>query len=450
MKPPLASSVIDVALNCGLSYGGAMSTAPMHLVEDVQRILSGIRASFDVPYSTRSELRADFDRVRGYYLRAEAARYAFRARVSRRPQDWDEWFVAAEELQDNLADLMQDRQFVDFAARRRFRLVPPDRRRRIALDPRFEEGDLTIADAILLLQETLPTGHPTAGEESGRASERLKRVVPEQRVSPVRFDIADGRLIVQPQPAVPPESDKQIIESAFGQLVQQGDRLLEELDRSNCDPRLRENVRQLQNQLVGQSDIIKLGLTNLGCAMMAEAFECELPDAVASMLRAQSVGVSMYVAQFPEWSEFSEKAAAVALDEEAVARISGAAQELTQTLTSDPSLAEPEVPRVIGFLNELIADPRKATKRAVFAVLRTIENIVIRVYQHSADCLEKTAKKTSDGLSTSLSKVAIAGLLGLALAAAVQLTPLAAHLPEMAWVGRATEIVRQQLEHLTR
>jgi hypothetical protein len=83
-------------------------------------------------------------------------------------------------------------------------------------------------------------------------------------------------------------------------------------------------------------------------------------------------------------------------------------------------------------------------------MLRSIENLVSRVFSYGAEFLDKTTSKTIDGASVVTSKILLAGLLSLALAGATSISPLAGKVGEMQWMRVASELVQKQLEILMR
>jgi len=92
----------------------------------------------------------------------------------------------------------------------------------------------------------------------------------------------------------------------------------------------------------------------------------------------------------------------------------------------------------------------RKTWRAAFAVLRTIENLVAKVYEYGADFLDKTVRKTLDDLSGAASKVVAGALIAIALAATANLGGVASKVAETAWMRTAAEIIKKQMEELTK
>ena len=305
-----------------------------------------------------------------------------------------------------------------------------------------------------MLIESLHRLPQTLAQIGGEVEERdipsrLRTILPQQKVSPVRFEIVSDRVTVLPQPASPSAIDAEATLSAKQGLISAGEKLLDELRRSNCDPRLVDNISELQSQLEKDTDVIRLGIANLGCSAMCGRFESELPDAVGALLRSQTVGISMYVAQFPEWQRFSENAAVADIDEDLTKVIAEAAQQVVSTLRSKPHLADPEVPKILAYLLSFIADPAISAKRSAFAVLRTLENMIIAIYSYGADIFESTFKKSADPIAKGMSRILVTGLFGVALATATSLAPVSVQMQGGVWLRMASDLVQQQLERMS-
>ena len=193
------------------------------------------------------------------------------------------------------------------------------------------------------------------------------------------------------------------------------------------------------------ANVIRLGLSNIGCEMMCDAFKNELPVAVTSMLQAHTRGIDLFISQFPDWNRFVENAAATQLATTDVDDLRDAAAKLIVRLQNEPDLVEPEVPKTLSRLNELLTKPSSSAKRAAFAMLRSIENLVSKVFSYGAEFLDQTMSKTIAGASSITSKVLMAGLLSVALSGAVTISPVAAKVSEMQWLKKAVQLVEEQL-----
>jgi hypothetical protein len=434
-----------------------MARVPRALVAEINRVLNSIRSSFDnqVPSPRVSEARLEDSRRA--YLRFEEVRYAFRYRLNSDDDKLDSPEKSLNDLQYELQRLLSDPEFHRTAEQIYYRPLALSRTpNRYRLHPGLYESRNRLFQAIEFLIESLD--QPAIFFEQKElwdddievtTAQKIRKIVPKnQGIAPVRFDIQQLRLIIVPQNHQFLREDAANIAAAKAELTSSGERILEELERSNCDKRLLDNFRDLQSKLQSETDIIRLGLANIGCEIMCSSFQHELPDAVSAMLKAQTLGINMFVGQFPEWHTFAEKAATVNIGSAEIQQISNAAKSVIQSLKSHPEVADPKVPQTLQALNNLIEDPKLATKRAAYAVWRSIENLFIKVFQYGADYIEKSIEKTIDGASSVTAKAAVLVLMSAALAGAASLSPIASQIPESAWIAKAVDTVRKQIEEL--
>lgn len=435
-----------------------MSEVTREYVSEINRVLSSIRASLDFANSNPRLAEFNIRGIQEAYFRFEEVRFEFRSimRPNRKREFEEE--DALRHLQKKLEHLLSSPQFMDIATQLKMRPTPfSGRPQRRILHPGLYEREVAVADGINFLIESI---HHVPGRQAFLFKEdnvtraffdarAIRKVVPsDQNIAPLKFDIADEKIIISPQSPLLLDEDCQSANSAKDSLLANGSEIIGELEKSNCDRRLLENIKDLQQKLQAESDIIKLGLANIGTGIMCGVFSEELPNAVCSMIEAHNVGISMYVGQFVEWRAFSEKAALSEITNEDTATISSAAEKLIGELEKNPTLTDPEVPRSLRALNSLLADPKKASRRAAFAVLRSIENLVIKIFNYGADMIEKTAEKIVNKGSTAAARFIVISMITVALAGAVALTPIAAHIPNSKWISKAIEVVQKQIDKL--
>ncbi len=274
----------------------------------------------------------------------------------------------------------------------------------------------------------------------------LRRTIPRQKIAPVMFDIARSRIVVTYRQSKTTSEDVDNINLARDALVQRGGIILDSLKKTNCDQRIIDSIKELQSVLAETNNIIRLGLINISAGNICRAASHELPDAIIGAIEGHISGVNMYISQFEDWRRFAEQSAAAALDAIDIEKLKDTSSAILDYISNQPDLADPKVPRTFAALRELIFDPLSATKRAAFAMLRTIENLVARLYQFGADVAEKTLSKSAEYLSTTMSRIVVVSLLGLSVVAGQNLADLSSKIPELNWVKTATEIVKRQLE----
>jgi len=436
-----------------------MAALPRDILSDLMRVLTSVRFSLDTDGSRYVEV----EELSDAYLKFEGIRHRFRART--RPLDREISDAVLPELFLQIRGLIEDEQFMMIAERIPYRTAYPPREiprsSWIHSDLIHTKRKISVAQALNLLLDTisrLPLNFETVFAEdtvetvmdnrfADEAAKRLNRIVPiEQNVAPIQFDIIEHRLIISPQVNSPLRIDEENVSSARDELKSQGDRIAQQLEQSNCDRRLLESFLDLQGKLASDTDVVRLGLTNIACEVICDKFQCELPDAVSALMKAHTLGVGMYVAQFPEWQRFTEQAASVELSSADIPAISSAVDAIVGKLEENPEIADPQVPRTLLALRSLIADPQAATKKAIFAVWRSLENLVIKVYRYAADFIEKTISKAIDFGSTVVGKGVVVALMTAALAGGLAMTPVASHLTQSAWIAKASEEVKMQIE----
>ena len=416
---------------------------------NIALFLTSLRRSIDLPYRAAGSRVTDSERDRfmRMMMMVEEARIRFDTYMRYREKPTSaEWTETREALLSFLNRFVQSDDVDPKVHQRRFIVSPLPSRQRddpfIQLFTDREESKL-VGDALVIFRSYVEASRVPAVEQGERSFADLERIVPHQQVAPVQFNIVDGRIVVSNRAPRTAKADRANIQSALEHISGSGEQLISNLESSNCDRRLLESVKELQSQLVSDGNIVKIGLINMACGVIGAQFHAELPDAIAGMLNAYNASISLYVAQFPEWEQFANKAASIDLDESDVARVDAAADEVIVALSKDSDLADPEVPKTIAFVRQFLSIPGPSSRRAAFAMIRTIENLVARIIRHSMDFLSKTAEKSVDAGSTAASKIII-GLLGIALlsAAGIGSTAVRAGAP---WIKQAAEIVEKQI-----
>jgi hypothetical protein len=182
---------------------------------------------------------------------------------------------------------------------------------------------------------------------------------------------------------------------------------------------------------------------------MCRGFENELPVAVASMLDGYTTGLSLFVGQFSEWSRFVENSTVVILTTRDVQQVYTATRQIIDNLKTKSDIVDPEVPKTLAWLNELLLSPASISKRSAFAMLLSIENLVSKCITYSTDFLGETFEKTKKLGSTIASRVLVASFLTLALYSTGAISGIAGKIGEMAWLNNAAKIVEKELAKLT-
>lgn len=437
----------------GNAFGGttvADQEVDRALLVTVRVVLNSLKRSVELPFQERSrEHSSRADALKEFLVELESARLSFvpADRYSKPHSSQVRPHLAA--TVSDLNQILNNESYKELL-KLPFRLVQSNPiAKQPEIYPGFASKKMIIGEALTrLIEFASEYAAPKSMGEAARDLFELRSLVPRQKIAPAQFDIVSSRLTVAVTPSHSRDEDRNGIEAARASLQKAGAKIIQELQNSNCDKRLLENVQELQGQLSEEPNAVRLGLTNLGCEMMSVAFEQELPIAVVAMLRAHTRGVQLFVGQFPEWNRFLENASTAHLENADIARLHSASRNLVDELKANPEIVDPEVPRTISYLSEMLVSPSASSKRAAFAVLRSIENLVSRIFAYGADFAERTMEKSVDRGSTVAAAVIIA-MLSIALTGASVIGPVAGKVPEMNWVKTASEIVKKQIVKLS-
>jgi len=275
----------------------------------------------------------------------------------------------------------------------------------------------------------------------------LKRIVPDQRIAPTQFEFSDDLLRVRHQQTVDPYERSNAIESSRQSLLSSGENLLKELGSSNCDRRMLETFKSLQDKLVAKVDVIQLGLINISCELMFVVAVDEMPGAVLALLTAHTRGVNMYLGQFPEWCDFAQNAAVSNLTDSDAESLHFLTRKVVSKLQFSEAV-ESEVPRTIEFYNSLIYNPKDTNKKAIYAVLKTLENLISSIFSFGVDFVESTLESTKKLGSRTISIAIVTALFAMAISSAESLLPTALKVSESTWLKAAAKLGKELIAEI--
>lgn len=272
----------------------------------------------------------------------------------------------------------------------------------------------------------------------------LKDLTPGQQPGPLQFEFRNGLLRLKQQRASATNSDAKNVANARSALLADGTALLACLSETNCDPRLLSAVEEIQSILDSDTDIIRIGLMSLTCDHLFVRFSEELSEVAAARFAGFSMGINLYVGQFPEWHQFTENAARAEYTSDDIKRTYEIGKELLPELQAN-SLVSPEVPHSIELILEALQNPKQSSQRVLFGVIRTLENLFAKIFSE----IVATYVAAADGARSGLKKVVVVivatSLLALAADGATKLSPTAERVLKTSWLKTAADLVKDGL-----
>lgn len=428
---------------------------PAPINSEISGLLSTVGGLLDVSTFSFHDAQANIPSARDAYVKFEEIRFDYMARTALLLEK--SVGSAADvlgSLKSNIDQLLSDSAFVEFVSGRTVKTgnYPPGTTigtvvpKEIYASKETEVGELLklFSKGLGEIRNSLKYQSLVYQTDSREdLSKSIRELVPDrQNIGPLYFQVRSGKLALLPVFDSAYEDCEEVAVQARAQLITSGERIIEQFNSSNFDPRLLKVISELQDRLVSEDGVVRLGLSNLACEVMIDSLRAELPDAFSAMLQAQVIGIRMYVAQYPEWRKFTEQAVQIEMSVEHAPALSHAISQLTDKLESIPDVVDPEVPRTLRALLALIADPRATSKRALFAVWRSVENFAIVVFNYCAEFIELTSQEIKNRGSRLAGKAIAFTLLFGVLAGATELVPLATLVPEASWLPRVVELVK--------
>lgn len=274
------------------------------------------------------------------------------------------------------------------------------------------------------------------------AVEQVERIVPDQKIGPVRFEISGGILRISHQPAITGRGDEKNADAARRELVESAGELIGLLANGNQDPRLIELTSDIKERLEAKQDIIQLGIASITFQLACDSVREEMAAIIHAKLQGLALGIGMYVAQFSEWVRFAENAAIAEFNPGDVTKLFQAGSKLVEELRGATSSVDPEVPKTLAFLLEAIRDPKRAMKRTVFAAVRTMENLVAVVMKSCGVVIGGVPEGLRSGVKIAASTL----LLYAAAQTAIAISPAAARVLQSNWLEKAGKLILENMK----
>lgn len=213
---------------------------------------------------------------------------------------------------------------------------------------------------------------------------QLEQLIPHQKVAAYAFEIVDGRILLKDQPAQDVGVDGEIIDAVAEVLIEQGGRILSDLQGSNCSPRLLQSFQSLHQKISERKNVVQVGILTTSCTKITMATADELSNTLLELLKAHLEAVYDYLSQHSSWRRFVENAVSVKLDSSDVADLVKTARSLARKLEDAEGSAAADVPEALRSVANVAASLDTPDGRIVLALARTVENLLSVVTRAAA------------------------------------------------------------------
>lgn len=234
-------------------------------------------------------------------------------------------------------------------------------------------------DARLLLEQMLNSiENMLKGVQIGlkrMSIDDIRDAIPKQKVAAYQFAFRGDNLIVANQNSDASNPDHAIAAASLRALIEEGERVVRELARSNCPPRLIEAFAALQAKLKSHDSVVEIGMLNKSCLSLVNACADELASTLLEWVKAHSDGVYDFLAQYPDWRKFVENSLSVKLGRDQVGHLADAARAVAAATASYSNVDE-AVPNAFEGIALLADEIKEPDGRIALGLGRTLENII--------------------------------------------------------------------------
>jgi hypothetical protein len=265
-----------------------------------------------------------------------------------------------------------------------------------------------------------------------------------QKVGPFQYDYHSGVLKVSEKKSSILSQDRNSAEAAKDEILRISESLQNEISSSNIDPRLFNQIELITKQIKESSSVIVVGLSNITLSSLVTSLYDEIPDHLSSRIDAFRIATGMYVGQSQDWHRFCDNAAQSEISQNDITAAIEAARRSLPRLIKYRKLIDPEVPKSLELMLELVNDPAKSGTRSIFGLIRTIENLtaalwgaIYRLYQAGLLGVEK-------GVTNGLSAAVTIGVIATTLQLSSGISPSAARALRADWI----EPMRRSLQRI--
>lgn len=269
------------------------------------------------------------------------------------------------------------------------------------------------------------------------AAEEIENIVPKQQLGPLYFAVSKGRLTVQKRKSHPLDGAEDLAEQARQKLIIDARSIVNDLGLSNSDQRVVDLINVIIDGIEASSNIIQIGISVITLNKYCDRMDDEIPLILSAKIKGLALGLNHYVGQHKEWEEFAGNSASAdftADDLESTKRVAG---QIIDGLEANSEFVAPEVPNSIRLLMEAISKPAVASKRAAYAVIRAIENLVSAMCNECIKVVKSSADGVAEGAKVGSKALALSAILTVGGALVVSIIPVSTLSPSLLSVMKA-------------
>jgi hypothetical protein len=264
------------------------------------------------------------------------------------------------------------------------------------------------------------------GLNSDRSSE-IASLIPDQKIAPFGFGFNQSRLVVLEEFSTNRAEIQDRVDSARDELIEQSLELMADVANSNSGPRLLRQLQSVHSRLDERKPVVQLGMATRSLVAVTQGKRDELPTDLFSLLLAHAQNVFSYLAQFPDWQDFVQQSLAANMSPNETETLISSARALADFFEHHADYATADVPQALRTTAAWTEDLEKPDGRMIYALGRTIENLLALISRTVLEIAEEARKQAV--------KLIAKGVVGFIAASCAGLIYTMAGLPGAEWIA---------------
>jgi hypothetical protein len=259
--------------------------------------------------------------------------------------------------------------------------------------------------------------------------------IPGQQEAPIITAIHDGKIVIDRSLRAHSALTEDGVDATREYLLDELQEVLDALRHSNCDPRYLQPFERLKRLLstIAAAQIIAVGMQVSRLERVSVAIEEEVSKPAFLAVCTFVMNLKAFVDQFDEWRRFVENARTPELDSNKDALLAHATAA-ARKVTSDSDPVEEAIPITLQMLVDLTAQPNETGKRALYGLIRSIENIVSTALRFVLNKAAKLANEIVDRSISNIARIVPLGMMALLVKLSPELRSLAESMASLKWL----------------
>jgi hypothetical protein len=276
----------------------------------------------------------------------------------------------------------------------------------------------------------------TALAVSGDPDDDVGINLPDQKSSPIYAKVDGGRVILDAGHSLHPLLHKQGVNETRRYLRGELSEIDKALKSSNVDRRYVDAFSLLIDLIEFKDDAgaISFGLHIRMVSQLSKKIEDEMSEILSIQVSSTLTHGAYFASQYKDWMEFLQNARDYEPRTLVESEMSGSLTDVSNVLRNNPAVVDERIPQSIQVISTMLAGSDEDRMNAVYAGVRSVENICISAIKYSSDQAKQLLQAAGTKARPALVTMGAAAIIILALQVIASFMPVIQNAPELGWI----------------